>query len=301
MANNIDSASSEGLPNGLSMTAADFVRNFGRVRHIEEDTVMYVTHHGRTTHAFMTVRKLLKMQRRDNSDNIGSISLEVILDCVPVSVIVLTNDLTVICANKTAEALLCNNEDKLEGKCLFEFVPNLGNSLVAGYTNRAVKSKERTTFELPRIFGPESWTRFDVYPFAKYSVLTIFDISEDVARHRMADHRKAIENAVAVHEGVSFVCLTKRGHIEHTGSSFTELVKLPPEKMLHVLFSDIVERSDRVAFREALDRTLCDGVTRRYKTNLLSNDGSVIETTMSIAPLESLYGIEGALLLIVKC
>ncbi|MEP9400702.1 PAS domain-containing protein [Sphingomonas silueang] len=285
------------------VSSADLARRFGQLRQMNQDEAIIVTHHGRPTHVLTTVAHYTSLRHASPDETaapVDSPALHQFADCLPQGVLMIDYQLKVVVANRVAQAMLDTGDAPLVGKRIFEAVPLLRHSLVETYVRRAVASKEPCSAELPSLFRADSWVRVEIHPFARHVTILFHDITDDMQRNRLADARKAIKQAIAAHEGIGYVCINVRGHISQCDASFTDLVRLPQERLHHVLLADLVPVAHRVAFRAAIDRVLSDGGTSTIETVLLSNDGMTVPVHATIAELRGNYGNEGAILLVTR-
>ena len=65
-------------------------------------------------------------------------------------------------ANRTAHAVTRKAEGKLLGAELFDALPALKDSMFEGYYCRTERTGEPCSFELPALFGADSWHRVEM-------------------------------------------------------------------------------------------------------------------------------------------
>ena len=183
---------------------------------------------------------------------------------------------------------------------MFQAVPKLHGSLVETYVRRSVCSREPTSAEIPALFRVDSWVRVDIHPSARHVTILFHDITDDMKRHRLADVRQSLREAIGAHDGIGYVCLNTRGHIDQAEPTFCGMVHLSEERLHHVAMADLVPVAHRVAFREALDKVLSGEGARTIDSALLSNDGSTVAVRVTIAELRGAYGNEGAIILLTR-
>ncbi len=287
-----------------TVSSADFARRFGQLRQMQDDEAIFVTHHGRATHVLTTVRHYTALKEGDGvgrSDPAAAPpSLQDFANCLTIGVVLIDYDLRVLAANHVAHAQLDRKEGELVGQRIFETIPSLRGSLVETYARRAVVSREPTSAEMPSLFRRDNWIRVDIHPFANHVTILVHDITEDVRRHRLADARQALREAVTAHDGIGYASLNTRGHIDRVEPTLCDMVRLSEERLHHVAMADLVPVAHRVAFREALDQVLSGEGARTIDSALLSNDGAAIAVRVTIAELRGIYGNEGAIVLVTR-
>ncbi len=286
-----------------TVSSADFARRFGQLRQMQDDQAIFVTHHGRATHVLTTVRHYTDLQDATGSARVDvglTPSLHDLADCLTVGVLVIDYDLRILAANPVAHAQLDRTDSELVGHRIFSAVPVLRGSLIETYVQRSVASKEPCSAEIPSLFRADTWVRVDIHPFARYVTILFHDITEDMKRHRLADARQSLREAIAVHDGIGYVCLNIRGHIDRVEPTFCDMVRLSEDRLHHVAMADLVPVAHRVRFRETLDHVLSGGGARTIDSAVLSNDGTAVEVRVTIAELRSVYGNEGAIVLLTR-
>ncbi|WP_430634970.1 PAS domain-containing protein [Sphingomonas hankookensis] len=270
---------------------------------MQDDQAIFVTHHGRATHVLTTVRHYTDLQDANGgrrSDAGLAPSLHDLAKCLTVGVLLIDYDLRVLAANPVAHAQLDRNKDELIGHEIFTAVPALQGSLIETYVQRSVASKEPYSAEIPSPFRRDTWVRVDIHPFARYVTILFHDITEDMKRHRLADARDSLREAIAAHDGIGYVCVNTRGHIDRVEPTFCDMVRLSEERLQRVAVADLVPIAHRVHFRGALDLVLSGEGAQTIDSAVLSNDGAAVEVRATIAEMRSMYGNEGAIILITR-
>lgn len=287
-----------------TVSSADFARRFGQLRQMQEDEAIFVTHHGRATHVLTTVRhySALKDGGTDKRVDPASVlpSLHDFANCLTLGVVLIDYDLRILDANYVAHAQLDRGEGELIGQPIFQAVPVLQGSLVETYVRRSVVSREPCSAEIPSLFRAESWIRVEIHPFARHVTILVHDITDDMKRHRLADVRQSLREAIGVHDGIGYACLNTRGHIDRVEPTFCGMVSLSEERLHHVAMADLVLVAHRVAFRQALDQVLSGEGARTIDSALLSNAGTAVDVRVTIAELRGIYGNEGAIVLLTR-
>ena len=286
-----------------TVSSADFARKFGQLRQMQDDQPIFVTHHGRATHVLTTVRHYTALQEStgDGADDpIPTARLNELADCLSVGVLLIDYDLNIIAANRVAYVQLDWHDGDLAGRKVFDALPVLRGSLIETYVKRSVASKEPYSAEIPSLFRKDMWVRAEIHPFSNYVTVLFHDITDDMKAHRLADARKSLREAIAVHDGIGYVCLNRRGHIEQAEPTFCDIMHLSENRLHHVAMADLVPVSQRVAFREALDRVLTGEGARTIDSSLLSNEGRAVPVRVTIAELHGTYGNEGAIVLLTQ-
>lgn len=286
-----------------TISSSDFARKFGQLRQMQDDQAIVVTHHGRATHVLTTVNHYAALQQvggNDGTEPVSTASLNELVNCLSIGVLLIGYDLRIVTANRVAHVQLDWHDGDLSGRNVFDALPLLRGSLVETYVNRAVASKEPYSAEIRSLFRENMWVRAEIYPFSNYVTVMFHDITDDMKIHRLADSRKSLREAIAVHDGIAYVCLNTRGHIEQAEPTFCEILGLPEDRLRHVALANLIPLRERAAFRDALDRVLTGEGVRTIDSAILSREGGEVLMRITIAELCGAYGNEGAIVLLTK-
>lgn len=287
----------------FTVTAAEFVRQFGFLRQTKGDHPVFITHHGKTTHVLVNAKQYedlnARAERSSNSDMNGDPlpPWDEFADWLPVGTLSVDNHLNVLVANEVAHMMLSLPRNKLIGHRLYDVAPALEETLLAVYLARALRCHEPQTADIPGLFGECCWTRVSIYPLPTATTILFYDITEDVERHRLADTKLAITEAMKAHGEIGYVRVNARGHIEHVNQPTCAWLDLPEERLMGIAFSDLVMTPDRPTFRQQLNAVLRNDLSIRIDIRLLSNSGTTRSTHMSVSSLNGAYGNEGAVLI----
>lgn len=286
-----------------TVSSADFARKFGQLRQMQDDQAIVVTHHGRATHVLTTVRHYtaLRQSGGNSADNRTlTASLNDFANCLNIGVLMIDYDLSIIATNRVAHVQFDWHDGDPAGRNVFDALPMLRGSLIETYVKRSVASKEPYSAEIPSLFRNDMWVRAEIHPFGNYVTILFHDITDDMKAHRLADARQSLREAIAAHDGIGYVRLNARGHIEQAEPTFCDILHLPEDRLRHVALADLIPVSQRVAFREALDRVLSGQGARTIDSSVLSNEGKAVPVRITIAELRGAYGNEGAIVLLTR-
>lgn len=283
-------------PSRLTVSAAEFTRHFGHLRHSLGDAPVFVTHHGRETHV------LISKSRYDDLRGGAAVNDEAWLpqfgqlaETLPQGVIVMDQDSQILTANRPAHVMLARLPGTLLGQQLLEAVPEVRGSPVESYIHRASQSCERQRADLPSPTRPGRWLQLDLYPGTRFTVVLLHDITDEVRLFRLADRDRAAAEALRMHPRVGEVVLSLRGQIESLSAVVTRWLALPEDRVRGVALSDLVPTPSRPAFREALDGVLRGQGPAQFSSELLNNQGETVPVQIALIELRGIYASEGAL------
>ena len=280
---------------GQSVAAAELVRNFAHWREVGAREPVMITHHGRETHIFMGVESFRSLGVSDGPAAAPDRMRE-LANHIHQGLILCRSDLSIDYVNSVALAMTKRWDRHLEGRSLWEALPEFAGALTEAHIRHSLASGEASAADIPSPFRSDTWLHFETFPFGDGIALLLRDITADMRRHRLADVKSAILKAMSVHGGVGYVRVSTRGFIEIADDSFCTMIGLPEERLSSVCLPDVVEVSARPHFREQLERVLRGEGDRRVATRLLTNGGAVMPVEAAIAQLHGTYGTEGAVI-----
>lgn len=262
---------------------------------------MFVTHHGRETHVLLPIADYNEFIAAANAEDHGAtLSDQNLADWLPLMLIVTDDSGTIVMANRTAHAMAREAPGSLPGRELFEALPTLRQTMFEIYYNRTARTREPCSFELPALFGAETWHRVETFRIPLGIVLLARDVTEEVKAYRLADTKKTLIEAMTAHGGIGNIWINVRGRIEQVDPVMSELLQLPRERLTNVPVVDLVPIDRRVMLREIIEDALTRGNAQRFETEFLSNDGSTIPAVGAIKDLRGLYGSEGAVMVVTR-
>lgn len=281
------------------VTAADFVRGFSECRDLANKVPVYVTHHGRPTHVLLSVDAFRSL--RETSAHSGQKStnerLYALADWVDQAVIICDQDMRVVFVNRVARAICRRVNGDMTGHSLAVALPEITGSLMEVHIRRTITGGEPSAADIPSPFADGAWLRLQSFPLGHSTVVMFRDITEDVQRHRMADAKAALIDAMTAQGDIGYVRLSPRGAIEKIGAAFSDIVCLPGERLTGILMADLIITGQRAAFRESLEQAMQGQGAQCINASFLNNRGEIVPTKISIVPLQGAYGMEGAVIL----
>ncbi len=278
-----------------SVAAAELVRNFAHWREVGSREPVMITHHGRETHIFMGVDDFRAMAANEVAPPAPDRMRE-LANRIHQGLILCNNDLTIDYANSVALAMTKRWDRHLEGRSLWDALPEFAGTLTEAHIRHSLTSGEPSTADIPSPFRSDSWLHFETFPFGEGIALLLRDITADMRQHRLADVKSAILKAMSVHGGVGYVRVSMRGFIEIADDTFCTMVGLPEDRLSSVCLPDLIDVSARPKFREQLERVLRGEGDQRVATRLLTNEGALLQVEAAIAQLQGTYGTEGAVI-----
>lgn len=283
---------------GVTATAAEVVRAFSHWRDVASDKAVFITNHGKETHVLLDIEKYRELTS-DSGKSVGNGNeLVGLAEWIDEALVICDSDLRIQYANRVAGAICRKNSTEFAGRLLVEALPSVAGSLMEVHARRTVVGGEPSAADIPSPFKEGAWLRFQSFPLAGTNVLMFRDITEDVQRHRLADVKTSILEAMSVHGEVGYVRLSIRGTIERIDDPFARMVELDEDRLMGIALVDLVTREDRVVFRDTLEGVLRGGPPQRMEVGFLNNSGKVAYAKLSIVQLHGAYGAEGAVVML---
>jgi PAS domain-containing protein len=177
---------------------------------------------------------------------------------------------------------------------IFDLFPELNGSVLELQLRRTLASGQPNSADVPSPFRENSILRFRCFMISTGVGMTIRDITEEFKRDRLADFKAALVRAIEVHGNIGYLRVSVRGTIDRAEETVCKMVNLPADRLVGVAFSDLIEVSQRRRFKEALENVLRGAGPLGLRSCLLSNNGTEVPVTVSIAQLQGAYGLEGA-------
>lgn len=284
---------------GIFVRASEFARQFGHLS--QAGRTVFVTHHGRETHALLPIANYHEfVATAKNDDHDAIFSNQELADWLPLLLVVIDDQRTIVMANRTAHAMARKAEGALPGRGLFDAFPALRETMFESYCNRTERTGEPCSFELPGLFGSDTWHRMETFRTHQGVVMLARDITDDVKAYRLADTKKALIEAILAHGGIGYIWFNVRGRIEQVDEAMSDLLQLPRERLSNVPVIDLVPVGQRVMLRDVIEGVLSEGGTQRFETEFLCNDGTVVPAVGAIKDLRGLYGSEGAVMVVTR-
>ena len=287
----IDTPRSSGVP------AANFVRSFSKWRDEALVKPVFVANHGRITHALIGIDQFEKLSEGHGTQAADVNPFE-LAEWIDEAVIVCDRDLVVESMNRVASAACRMSSSHCVGRNLYDCLPQLRGTLFDVHLMRTVEANESTSADIPSPLREGGWLRLQSFPLHERNVLLFRDITEEVERHRLADVKAALIEAMAVHNAIGYVRVTVSGQIERVDEPFCDLLGVREDRLRGANLVELVSREKRVEFKSALQEAMSGEGPRRLVSSFISNGGETDEVVAAIVQLRGAYGAEGAVILL---
>ncbi len=281
----------------IGVPAANFVRSFSKWRDEALVKPVFVKNHGRITHALVAIDQFVQMNEDRDGRKADDNPFE-LAEWIDEAIIICDRDLVVESMNRVASAACRMSASQCVGRNLYECLPQLRGTLFDVHLMRTVQANESTSADIPSPLREDGWLRLQSFPLHERNVLMFRDITEEVERHRLADVKAALIEAMSVHNAIGYVRVTVSGQIDRVDKPFCDLLGVREDRLRGAKLVELVSREKRVAFKAALEEAMNGGGARRIISSFISNGGQTDEVVAAIVQLRGAYGAEGAVILL---
>lgn len=285
---------------GNVVSAADLVRNFTHWRTAAHAGPVFITTRRHTTHVLLAANAYERLGGAQSAGGPESDELVDLADWIDEALLVCDAELRIVHANRVTGAITRKPVHAMIGAPLLSALPEIAGSLMETHARRTALAGEPSAVDIPSPFAQGSWLRLQCFPLGPRNVLMFRDVTEDIQRHRLADVKAAILDAMAVHGAVGYIRVSVRGTIERADQPICEILQLPEPRLIGVPVSDLIVVSDKVSFREQLEGVLRGNGSRKLTARLMANDGRQSAFVIGIVQLQGAYGAEGAVMVLTR-
>lgn len=301
-------------PNGVNpmihghyeqVTVAELIRQFAHWRKHSERKPVCISNHGHITHVLMGIDAFSSLSPKDGLA-IGEepdadpthLPIGELIEWLPLGVLICDEHLVVRQVSRTLLSMTSVKAEAVIEQSLWTTFPALVGTLFQTYIQRVLSSGEPCSADLPSPFRNDHWLQLGAFPLGGGVCIMLRDITEEVMRHRLADVKEAIFQAMNIHGDIGYMRLTARGTIDRIDEPLCRMVGLPAKRLYHAQAVDLVPIHARVIFRQNLEQVLTGRGSTHFSTELMCNGGGVIHVHCAMAELRGVYGGEGCVVLL---
>jgi PAS domain-containing protein len=248
------------------------------------------------SHVLSSIDQYERLTSSQDNTETPELTLFGLADWLDDGIFVCDRDGRLLYANRVAKAI-ARLDDIVGDVPLADLVPSVRGTLFEVHYRRTLIGCEPTSADLPSPFRDDGWLHLRSFPLRNNIVLLFRDITEDVQRHRLADVKETIIEGMAVQGRIGYLRISLRGTIDRADKVFCDWIGLPEDRLVGAVLLDLVEKTERVTFREALDKVLDGAGSQNLDAAFLPNHEGIVRVRCGIAQLKGAYGAEGAVLL----
>lgn len=284
-----------------TVPAADLVRHFGEWRDKANGMPLYVTHHGRPTHVLLSTERYRELMREASQERVTDpleASQIALLDSTLECVVIVDSAMIVRMVNRAACLQADKAAEELVGFPFETAFPTIHRSFFYRNILRALADRESSAADVPTPSG--RWFHAYVVPLAVGAGIVYRNITAEVEAHRLADVKRSVLRAMKANGGIGYARLSPRGFFETADETLRESVGLDEQTLRTTRLANLIPQRSRARFNEAFEAVFAQDEVLSIDTELLSNDGSVIDARMTMLQLRGEYASEGAVVLITR-
>jgi len=288
------------LPNRISVSSADFIRNIGYWQNEALRQPISITHHGRerlvlaAPDAFHTATgsdeaaKALSKLRADVAavqENLGDGYLS------------FDAQLCIRHSNSVAEAFVGMSRDDLEGASIVSALPQPFASILCDRVQRVIRTRQTERFEVGAPDGRH--LAVTVFPVTVGAAALMRNVTENHVLRRRLEDGEAMQQAVSVHARAASIKLDARARVETVDDTFTAWTGFAGADLAGHRILDLVAAAQRRDCAEMIERVLREPQPRSMGLTLLGKRGDEIEGVLALAPILTDFIAHGAFALFV--
>ena len=277
-----------------SVSAGEIVRSFAKWSDRALESPVFISRHGRRTHALLGMARYEAMLASGDDDG-EALGYQEVTDFINDGLVVIDHDEAIVYANPYARAW-CRFPETWAGMRLAEALPAMEGSPALAQMRRTKATRMPLAADLPSVFVKDRWINCQTIPVRDKVAMLFRDITDDVQSHRLADMKKAMVEAISLHKKVGYIRINQRGMIERTDASISDWIGLSQDRLIGVRLLDLIDVSHRAAMSETLESVLSSGESSRCHSRFVPNREGTVALDCAIVPLKGAYGAEGAVL-----
>lgn len=201
-------------------------------------------------------------------------------------------------ANRVAKAICRIDAAPVGHQPLKQVMPQIAGTLLEVNFRRTLLGREPTSADMPSPFLTDGWLHFRSFPMSDKTVLMFRDITVDVQRHRLADVKEAMFQAISAHGSLGYLRLSLRGTIERIDGTVCQWLGLDEDKLRGVPLVDLIARHSRVDCREAFEAVFRGQGPRVVDCAFVSNVEGEVPVRCSVVQLHGAFGAEGLVMVL---
>lgn len=283
------------MPDKLSVSAADFVRNIGVWQERALNQPVSITHHGRERLVLLAAEAYNRAE--DSGEDVDD-ELAALLQNMSEGYIAVDAEGRITTVNRVSEAYCGRTERALLGQPLEAAFPQLKGSTLLARAERAMKTREPTTFQTESVLFPGRHFEVRIFPLPQGVGLVLNNITErETLRDSLAE-ADGLRSATDQHPDVARISCDIRGRIVSADAQFFHWVGFEADALLKGKLADIAAPGARRLLADALEGALSRNVV--LETRILAHDHGERELKLSMSPIAGLNEPTGVSILATK-
>ena len=288
------------MPNRVSVSSAEFIRNIGYWQNEALRQPISITHHGRERLILAAPDAFEASAGTDDAAN-GLTQLRADVSAVQENLgdgyLSFDTQLQIRNSNGVAEAFVGMSREDLRGASIINALPQPFASILSDRVQRVMRTRQVERFEFGAPDG--RYLLVTVFPVSVGAAALLRNVTENhVLQQRMEDG-EALQQAVKLHSRAAAIKLDARARVETIDETFTSWTGFATNDLAGHRVIDLVAAGQRREVAEVIERVLRDGLGRTVNITLLSKRGDEIEGALALAPILTDFTAHGACALFV--
>lgn len=288
------------MPNRVSVSSAEFIRNIGYWQNEALRQPISITHHGRERLILAAPDAFEASANTDDGEK-GLTQLRADVSAVKENLgdgyLSFDAQLQVRSSNGVAEAFVGMSREDLHGASIINALPQPFASILSDRVQRVIRTRQTERFEFGAPDG--RYLLVTVFPLSVGAAALLRNVTENhVLQQRMEDG-EALQQAVKLHSRAAAIKLDARARVESIDETFTAWTGFGVGDLAGHRVIDLVAANQRREVAEVIERVLRDGLGRTVNITLLSKRGDEIEGALALAPILTDFTAHGACALFV--
>lgn len=288
------------MPNRISVSSADFIRNIGYWQNEALRQPISITHHGRER---LVLAAPDAFQVSGGSDDIAKALSKLRADVAAVQenlgdgYLSFDAQLCIRHSNSVAEAFVGMSRADLEGASIVSALPQPFASILCDRVQRVIRTRQAERFEVGAPDGRH--LAVTVFPVAVGAAALMRNVTETHVLRRRLEDGEAMQQAVSVHARAASIKLDARARVESVDDTFTAWTGFAGADLAGHRILDLVPAAQRRECADMIERVLREAQPRSMALTLLGKRGEEIEGVLALAPILTDFIAHGACALFV--
>lgn len=288
------------MPNRISVSSADFIRNIGFWQNEALRKPISITHHGRER-LVLAAPDAFQNSVSDEDAARGLSKLRADVAAVQENLgdgfFSFDAQLCVRHSNSVAQAFVGLSREDLEGAPIISALSQPLASILCDRVQRVIRTRATERFEIGAPDGRH--IALTVFPVSIGAAALLSNVTENHALRRRMEDGEATQQAVQVHRRAASIKLDARARVETVDETFTAWSGFKGPDLIGHRILDLVAPAQRRDGAEMIERVLRDASPRVMAITLLGKRGDEIEGELALAPIVTDFVAHGALALFV--
>jgi PAS domain-containing protein len=287
---------------GEVVTATEFVRHFASYARHASDAPVHILNHGKRAWSLVTADLFERLSRspegQTDQEQLKA-KLDIVLDVVPTTIILLDHDLRILRVNAAARSAFQRSNDDFQGLRLTDIMNDPRDEYIIRAAMRVHESGIIEDFETDSTTGRQKTFRLRISPFPNGLAIFGDDITLSRARSRGEAFQRALEDVIDLHPGMARGTINWRGNVAAVSPALAHMVQTDPSRMIGLRFESIFDVASRGRIAELTESIFSRRTSFVLSAGLLTMDNRAIPVEVSMSPCRD-SDATGAIFLIMR-